>query len=79
MAYSKELGEKPNHFYLQQFYNTDNPETHTLTTGPEIWAQTGGKVDYFIHGIGTGGCVQGCGEFLKGKDPNIKVRAARTT
>jgi len=65
----------PNYYWMQQLSNMDNPGIHKLTTGPEIWEQAEGKVDYFIHGIGTGGCVAGVGEFLKSKNKECKVIA----
>lgn len=58
-----------------QFKNPDNPEAHVKTTGPEIWEQTAGAVDIFIHGIGTGGCIKGTGQFLKSKKSSVKVIA----
>jgi len=79
MAYAKELGAKAGHYYINQFYTTDNPESHKKTTGPEIWRQTQGKVDYFIHGIGTGGCLSGTGEYLKEKNTALKVLAVEPT
>lgn len=73
--YVDELCKKPGYFYLDQFNNMSNPEAHIKTTGPEIWAQTKGQVDYFIHGIGTGGCVHGTGTFLKSKKPSCTIVA----
>lgn len=71
---AKELQEStPNSFIPSQFENHDNPEAHTLTTGPEIWADTDGEVDIFVACIGTGGTVSGTARYLKEKNPDIKV------
>ena len=67
--------EIPGSFIPSQFDNPDNPKAHMLTTGPEIWADTDGKIDCFIAGVGTGGTVSGTGRFLKAKNPNIRIVA----
>jgi len=64
--------ETPGSFYLNQYHNADNIEAHYLTTGPEIWEQTGGNFDYFVAGLGTGGTMSGAGKFLKERKPGIK-------
>ena len=67
--------EIPNSFIPSQFENAANPSAHERTTGPEIWADTDGKVDAFIAGVGTGGTVSGVGRYLKSKNPSIHVVA----
>lgn len=76
IAKADELAKEiPNSFIPSQFTNPANPAYHKATTGPEIWDDTDGKVDIFVAGVGTGGTVSGVGEFLKSKNPDIKIVA----
>ncbi|MBO5128723.1 MAG: cysteine synthase A [Oscillospiraceae bacterium] len=76
IAKAQELAaEIPGSFIPGQFVNPANPQAHRSTTGPEIWADTDGAVDIFVAGVGTGGTVTGVGEYLKGKNPAVKVVA----
>jgi cystathionine beta-synthase len=63
--------ETPNSFYLNQYHNPDNVEAHYRSTGPELWEQTGGRLDAFVAGLGTGGSMSGCGKFFKEKNGKI--------
>ncbi len=76
IAKADELAKStPNSFIPSQFTNMSNPKAHFNTTGPEIWDDTDGKVDIFVAGVGTGGTVSGVGEYLKSKNPNVKIVA----
>ena len=71
---AKKIGdETPNSWYVNQYDNLSNSKAHYLSTGPEIWDQTNGKITHFVVGVGTGGTISGVGKFLKEKNPKIKI------
>lgn len=79
IAKAEEIVRREGGYMLQQFENGDNPKAHRESTGPEIWADTQGKFDLFVGGVGTGGTVTGCAQFLKPRMPGLKVVAVEPT
>jgi cysteine synthase A len=80
IAKAEEIGKDPTYFIPQQFNNPANPEIHFRTTGPEIWEDTGGKVDILISGVGTGGTITGVSRYIKGeKNHPLKSVAVEPT
>ena len=73
MTAKRLVAETPDSFYANQYHNPANPEAHYVSTAPEIWEQTGGEIDTFVAGMGTGGTISGCGKYFKEKKPGFKV------
>lgn len=79
IAKAEEIATMDGGYLLQQFNNPDNPKIHRETTGPEIWADTDGKVDILVGGVGTGGTLTGCGQYLKPLNPSMQIIAVEPT
>jgi cysteine synthase A len=79
IAKAEEIASTQGGYLLQQFNNPDNPKVHRETTGPEIWADTDGRIDYLIGGVGTGGTLTGCGQYLKPLNPSMQIVAVEPT
>jgi cysteine synthase A len=79
IAKAEEIATMDGGYLLQQFNNPDNPKIHRETTGPEIWADTDGKVDILVGGVGTGGTLTGCGQYLKPLNPSLQIIAVEPT
>ncbi|MEI7511668.1 MAG: cysteine synthase A [Candidatus Peregrinibacteria bacterium] len=75
VAKAIEIAEETGAYFSNQFENPGNPDFHYHTTGPEIWEQSGGKVDIIVFGVGTGGSIMGAGKFLREKNPNLQIIA----
>jgi cystathionine beta-synthase len=73
---ARKIADQKDHYFINQFSNKSNVLSHVETTGPEIWTQTNGKIDFFICGIGSGGTITGVAKYLKAQNKNIKVVAA---
>ena len=75
IAKAEEIAQTQSGYLLQQFNNGDNPKIHRETTGPEIWNDTNGNIDYLVGGVGTGGTLTGCGQYLKPLNPSLQIVA----